>query len=244
MARRCARRSALVRIGSIGPAIVCNTLAAGEESGEWFATAIGCADPATVVGRLRKAWPGTMMANQRNYLGAAKVSGALLPVAPADALGSGTWNSVAIMNGTPRSEYRLTSGALFGITAQGYVDRVNARYGATAAQVLALYPLSRFKSAYDALTQVTTDAARACNSEVAAKLYDSQGPYTYGLREAATISVCSDRSWSAGDRTRICRAAGRARAPLHAWRVDYGSVNIGAGAGCPERDRALSTCRG
>jgi para-nitrobenzyl esterase len=42
--------------------------------------------------------------------------------------------------------------------------------------VLELYPLSRFKSAYDAITQVTTDAGRACNTEVVAGLLDSQVP--------------------------------------------------------------------
>ena len=40
-------------------------------------------NPATVVACLRKAWPGTLIANQRNYLGGAKVGGSLFPVAPA-----------------------------------------------------------------------------------------------------------------------------------------------------------------
>lgn len=157
-----------------------NTLAAGEEAGVKFATAVGCTDPATVVACLRKAWPGTLIANQKNYLGSPKVGGALVPVAPAEAVASGMWNEVPVMTGTTRSEDRLTSQALFGITAQGYVDRVNALYGAKAAKVLALYPLTPFKSPYDAITQVTTDAGRACQTEVTAKLFDSQVPtYRY-----------------------------------------------------------------
>jgi para-nitrobenzyl esterase len=156
------------------------TLAAGEESGVKFATAVGCTDPATVVECLRKAWPGTLIANQKNYLGGPKAGGAFFPVAPADAIASGKWNKVPVMTGTTRSEDRLTSTALAGITAQGYVDRVNALYGAKAAQALELYPLSRFKTPYDAITQVSTDAGRACNTEVAAKLFDGQVPtYRY-----------------------------------------------------------------
>jgi len=157
-----------------------NTLAGGEESGVKFATAVGCTDPATVVTCLRKAWPGTLIANQKNYLGGAKVGGSLFPVAPADAIASGKFNKVPGIIGTTRSEDRLTSQALFGITDQGYVDRVNATYGDKAAQVLELYPRSRFKTPYDAITQVTTDAGRACQTEVAAKALTAQTPtYRY-----------------------------------------------------------------
>jgi para-nitrobenzyl esterase len=157
-----------------------NTLAAGEEAGQRFATAVGCTDPATVVACLRKAWPGTLIANQRNYLGGPKVGGSLLPVAPAEAIASGRWNKVPVMTGTTRSENRLLSTALAGITAQGYVDRVNATYGAKAPQVLQRYPLSRFKTPYDAITQVQTDAGAACNTEVTARLLDARTPtYRY-----------------------------------------------------------------
>ena len=51
------------------------TLAAGEQSGVTFANAVGCTDQATVVACLRKAWPGTLIAHQKDYLGGAKVGG-------------------------------------------------------------------------------------------------------------------------------------------------------------------------
>ena len=157
-----------------------NTLAAGEASGVNFATAVGCTDAANVVRCLRMTWAGTLIANQKNYLGGPKVGGAFLPSAPAQAAASGQWNRVPIMTGSTRSENRLLSTALAGITAQGYVDRVNATYGAKAARVLELYPLSRFKSPYDAITQVQTDAGAACQTEVAAKLFDPLTPtYRY-----------------------------------------------------------------
>jgi para-nitrobenzyl esterase len=155
------------------------TLAAGEAAGVGFATAVGCTDPATVVGCLRRTWAGTLIANQRNYLGGPKVGGELVPVAPPTAIAAGQWNRVPIMTGTTRSENRLLSTALAGITAQGYVDRVNATYGAKAPQVLQLYPLARFKTPYDAITQVQTDAGAACQTELAAGLFESQKVATY-----------------------------------------------------------------
>jgi para-nitrobenzyl esterase len=167
-----------------------NTLAAGEQSGVTFATAVGCTDPATVVACLRKAWPGTLIANQKSYLGGAKVGGSLFPVAPAEAIASGKFNKVPFMTGSTKSEDRLTSQALFGITDQGYVDRVNATYGAKAPKVLELYPRSRFKTPYDAITQVTTDAGRACQTEVAAKALNAQVPtYRYEFNDPTSPTL-------------------------------------------------------
>ena len=108
------------------------------------------------------------------------MGGSFFPTAPAEAIASGNWNKVPFMTGTTRSEDRLTSTALWPITAQGYVDRVNALYGAKAPRVLELYPLSRFKTPYDAITQVTTDAGRACAHEATARLLTTQVPtYRY-----------------------------------------------------------------
>ncbi|MCX5561892.1 carboxylesterase/lipase family protein [Streptomyces sp. NBC_00038] len=144
------------------------TLAAGERSGVEFARSVGCTDPATVVTCLRKAWPGKLVANQANYLGSSKVGGALLPKSFKEAFDDGTWNAVPLLTGNTRSENRLTSTALAGITAQGYQDLVRETYGERADRVLELYPLSGFKSPYDAITQVQTDAQRACpNSQMA-----------------------------------------------------------------------------
>ncbi|RKS75481.1 para-nitrobenzyl esterase [Motilibacter peucedani] len=156
------------------------TLAAGEASGVTFADAVGCTDPATVVNCLRKAWPGTLVANQNNYLGGPKVGGALLPTSPKDAITSGAWNKVPVMTGSTRSENRLLSTALAGITAQGVVDLVSKTYGAKAPAVLQLYPLSSYKTPYDQITQIQTDAGNACNVELNARAMTGQVPtYRY-----------------------------------------------------------------
>ncbi|MFK4106570.1 carboxylesterase/lipase family protein [Streptomyces sp. NPDC019531] len=156
------------------------TLSAGEESGVGFARAVGCTDAATVVACLRKAWPGTLISHQADYRGGSKVGGTLLPRSPKQAFDDGSWNAVPLMTGTTRSENRLTSTALAGITAQGYEDLVRQTYGERAEQVLELYPLSRFKSPYDAITQVQTDSQRACPVQQTAQVLSAQTPvYRY-----------------------------------------------------------------
>ena len=91
-------------------------------------------------------------------------------------MASGNWNKVPVDDGLqPLGGPADLAGAV-GITDQGYVDRVNAIYGDKAPKVLELYPRSRFKTPYDAITQVTTDAGRACQTEVAAKALNAQVP--------------------------------------------------------------------
>ena len=156
------------------------TLAAGEESGLEYARTVGCTDEAAVVDCLRKTWPGTLIAHQGEYAGGAKYGGGFLPVNFADAFAQGTWNRVPLMTGTTRSEDRLTSQAQAGITAEGVADYVRTTYPAQAEQVLATYPLAAFKSPYDQYTQITTDAGRACKTELTAQATTGQVPtYRY-----------------------------------------------------------------
>ncbi|TQJ23035.1 para-nitrobenzyl esterase [Micromonospora sp. A202] len=167
-----------------------NTLAVGEQRGVGFAESVGCTDAATVVNCLRAAWPGKLVANQANYLGNSKVGGSLLPKSFADAFADGTWNKVPVMSGTTRSENRLTETALAGITAQGYVDTIKREYGDKADRVLATYPLSKFKSPWDAITQVHTDAGRACQTEQAARVISTKTPlYRYEFNDPTSPTL-------------------------------------------------------
>jgi para-nitrobenzyl esterase len=170
------------------------TLAAGEQSGVTFARSVGCVNEATAVDCLRKAWQGRLVANQANYVGSSKVGGALLPKTFKDALADGTWNAVPVMTGNIRSENRLTDTALMGITPQGYADMARKDYGAKAERVLELYPLRKFKSPWDAITQLRTDAQKACSNaqsaeamSVKTRVYryefnDPTSPTLYGFR--------------------------------------------------------------
>jgi para-nitrobenzyl esterase len=167
-----------------------NTLAAGEQSGIKFAQSIGCTDDATIVSCLRKAWPGKLIANQANYLGASKVGGSFLPKSFSDAFADGTWNAVPVMTGSTRSENRLLSTALAGITPEGYADLVNKTYGTKAERVLELYPLSKFKSPYDAITQVQTDAGNACRVELTARTTAAKAPtYRYEFNDPTSPTL-------------------------------------------------------
>jgi para-nitrobenzyl esterase len=166
------------------------TLAAGEASGVTYAQAVGCTDAATVTTCLRKAWPGTLIANQANYRGGQKVGGSILPLQFNDALAQDAWNKVPVMTGSMKSENRLLSTALAGITAQGYVDRVRSTYGDRADQVLSLYPLSDFKSPYDAITQVQTDAGFACGVERNARALTTRVPtYRYEFNDPTSPTL-------------------------------------------------------
>jgi para-nitrobenzyl esterase len=166
------------------------TLAAGEQSGIKFAQSAGCIDPATVVACLRKAWPGTLVTNQPNYLGSSKVGGSLLPKTFAQAFGDGSWNAVPILTGNTKSENRLTSTALAGITEQGYYDLVRSTYGAKADGVLRLYPLSKFKSPWDAITQVQTDSQRACPNDRSAQILAAKTPtYRYEFNDPTSPTL-------------------------------------------------------
>ncbi|TCC37838.1 carboxylesterase family protein [Kribbella speibonae] len=166
------------------------TLAAGEQSGVKFAQSVGCTDPATVVACLRKAWPGTLVSNQANYLGGAKVGGALLPKTFQQAFADGSWNKVPVLTGSTRSENRLTSTALAGITEQGYYDLVRSTYGAKADAVLKLYPLSKFKSPWDAITQVQTDSQRACPNDQSAQVLATKTPtYRYEFNDPTSPTL-------------------------------------------------------
>jgi len=167
-------------VQSVPCGLVSNQLAAGDESGRKFAAEVGCTDEATVTACLRKAWAPALVAAQRFYVGRPKVGGGILPVAPQAAIESGQFNRVPVITGTTRSEFRLLSTSMAGITAEGYRAYVESTYGARAPAVLGLYPLERFSSPYDALTQLQTDASFACATEqTAAALAKSVPTYRY-----------------------------------------------------------------
>lgn len=146
------------------------SLSAGEQSGVTFAEEVGCTDAATVVTCLRKAWPGTLVAHQDDYIGNSKVGGSLLPKSFEQALTDGSWNAVPVMTGNTRSENRLGSEPVADLTAEGYEQLVRESYGDRAERVLELYPAAKFTSPWDAITQIRTDAQRACPNQRAAQL--------------------------------------------------------------------------
>lgn len=166
------------------------TLERGERLGLEYAEAVGCADEATAVECLRKAWPGTLVAHQRIVRGGSKVGTEFLPKTFAEALDDGTWNAVPVMTGTTRSENRLTGGALAGITEEEYEALVRETYGDKAEEVLELYPVSEFKSPWDAITQLQTDERRACSNDEFAQAVTTEVPtYRYEFNDPTSPTL-------------------------------------------------------
>ncbi|USQ86827.1 carboxylesterase family protein [Streptomyces phaeoluteigriseus] len=166
------------------------TLAAGEQSGVTYAAAVGCTDAATVVSCLRKAWPGTLIAHQGDYLGGSKVGGPVLPKSFRQAFADGSWNAVPVLTGNTRSENRLASESLVGLTADGYQELVRTTYGVRAEDVLRLYPLREFANPWDAITQIRTDAQRACTNQQAARLLSTKTPvYRYEFNDPTSPTL-------------------------------------------------------
>ncbi|MCX4545232.1 carboxylesterase family protein [Streptomyces sp. NBC_01565] len=147
-----------------------------------YAEKAGCADPAGVAACLRASPAAALVEAARTLATSGPASGdGLLPVDPADAIGSGRWNKVPVLIGSTRSESRLFVALTQPrLTAQEYTAQVLAGYGAAGPEVLARYPLSAYGSPYLALSAVTTDSSFACHTAWTAQLFAAQVPtYTY-----------------------------------------------------------------
>ncbi|WP_327281892.1 carboxylesterase/lipase family protein [Streptomyces sp. NBC_01205] len=156
--------------------------ARAEAQARAFAAHAGCREPGTLVECLRAASGTVLVEAARTVPTSGPASGdGLLPVDPAEAIGSGHWNKVPVLIGSNRSEARffvaLTQPYL---TQEQYTAQVLAGYGAAGPQVLARYPVSAYGSPYLALSAVMTDATFACQTQWTAQLFAGQVPtYVY-----------------------------------------------------------------
>jgi len=119
-----------------------------ETQGASFATALGCSDASTAADCLRAKPAGDLLNATPQPSASATVGGATLPIAPADAVTSGHFNRVPVINGANRDEGRTFAQDLTDLTEQQYDDFVTQSFGAQAPQILARYPFSAFPSPY------------------------------------------------------------------------------------------------
>jgi carboxylesterase type B len=126
-------------------------VAATEAAGATFAAAVGCADPATAPACLRALPVGTLL--DAPFQPSLTSGTRSLPVAPAEAVRTGRFARVPVVNGATLDEGRTF---LAGLVDQGqaqYEGLVRGLFGADADAVLAEYPwpasgADRFTAAY------------------------------------------------------------------------------------------------
>jgi para-nitrobenzyl esterase len=173
----CAQLASPTASGLFQPAAPCiarpRTLSVAETAGATLAARLGCADAATQVACMRGKAVADILAAGGGSLGSfgPVVGGDLLPRQIPEAISSGRFNRVPVMEGTNHDEYRLFVAALFDlqspVTPAQYQAVVARRFGANAPKVLAKYPLSDFASPSEALATVITDAVFACPARAA-----------------------------------------------------------------------------
>jgi len=190
---------------SFCPAFTLPTKAAAEATGVAFAEAAGCGsgtgpDVAQCLRNLTAAkveeLAGTASTQGKFITGRGFVDGQIIPDQPLKLFANGRFNHVPLMNGNTADEtnfslaiteyFSNTSNALrTPPNAEQYLNYVNTTYAppaypdGTAAKVLAVYPLSAFKTPQLAWDRVGTDSG-ICNQRRLDKILAPQIPvYAY-----------------------------------------------------------------
>ena len=139
--------AAIIQSGSC-PSV---TEAQAEQTGASIATSVGCTDPQTAVRCLRHVDVLTLLNKTPGILMFASGTSAF-PVAPQDAVSSGHFARVPVINGSNRDEGRTFAQGDIGWTEAQYVDWVRTSFPTQYQQVLAHYPwpadATRFTPAY------------------------------------------------------------------------------------------------
>ena len=123
-----------------------------EAGGTAYATAAGCTDAATVVACLRAKPAGTLL-DAAPFEPSLTSGTPTLPLPPADAVESGRFARVPVVNGANRDEGRTFLAGMIGAGQAEYEGLVRGLFGANADAVLAEYPwpasgADRFTAAY------------------------------------------------------------------------------------------------
>ena len=155
--------------------------------GNTFATAIGCADPATVVTCMRgKTFQQVLTAmplgSQEVVERAGRaywyptVDGLELPAQPRILFETGQFHQVPTMVGATRDEGAgnfLTRSFQSGVTLAQYESWVAAEFGPDAAAVLGQYPASDYPLPADALARIVGDGQFVCECRRLARAFSS-----------------------------------------------------------------------
>jgi para-nitrobenzyl esterase len=141
------------------------TRASQEQNGTAWADSLGCADTACL-----RALPADRLltaAQSPTARWVPNVDGEVIPAQVTDALASGRFHRVPVLQGTTADEGRITVATTYDLagrqlTAAGYPAAVRALYGDRTDAVLARYPLSEYGTPAEALGAILTDSQFAC----------------------------------------------------------------------------------
>lgn len=136
-----------------------------QRTGTAWATALGCADVACLRAQPADRLLSASLSPTARWV--PNVDGKLLPLQIDEALRSGRFHRVPVLQGTTADEGRLTVATTYDLagrrlTAEGYPAAVRALYGDRADAVLARYPLTEHGSPAEALGAILTDSRFAC----------------------------------------------------------------------------------
>jgi para-nitrobenzyl esterase len=152
-------------------------LAAAEAAGANFATAAGCPDQTAAC--LRAAPVANLLAAGGAAGFTPNIDNHVLTQTVRNALATGTFNQVPLLEGSNHDEWRLFVGLTevatgMPLSAAGYPAAIAATLRISLAQATVIatlvYPLAAYPSPSVALGAVGTDAIFACNSRVSARL--------------------------------------------------------------------------
>jgi para-nitrobenzyl esterase len=142
-------------------------LDAARKVGSAFADAAGCSDQSGDC--LRRLTVGQILASQTPYLiNQTIIDGDFMPVHPGEALRSGRFNKVTLINGTTRDEGRFFIGfpeneTGVPMTGESYPAALELFFGADlAARVRQEYPAGNYDSPSEAYAAAATDYLFAC----------------------------------------------------------------------------------
>jgi len=175
------------------------TAAEGAAAAGQFAAAVGCGDAADQLACLRAVPVSTVMATLQgqstggivpNFDFGPVVDGGFLPDQPRTLFDGGHYAKVPYILGSNADEGTLFSLGVPPIaTEQQYLVALQARYGALADQVAAVYPASEFPTPRDALVRAFGDQILVCSTYDTARRAAAGGAHTYLYNFAREIPI-------------------------------------------------------
>jgi len=167
------------------------TLVTSQANGTAFAKSLGCSTESVSCMRSLPAstlvTAATLNPNRLPLSFSPNVDGVILPQSVEDALASGQYNHVPVLEGTNLNEDTVfvlaqisATGVPIPLTAAQYAATLQATFGSAAAQVLAHYPVTSSVSPDQALANAVTDSRFACPAHTADTLFSAGTPtYAY-----------------------------------------------------------------